>query len=113
MDERITRWLPVKLTQDEIIDRARQLSERLKEEGEKAAEKARVTTQFANELKNLEGEISRLSNTVRSGEEYRNVDCFVKKNFSKKIIQVYRADTQAIIESRTMDKLEMQQELEF
>lgn len=110
-DRRFEKWLPVKLSEHETLERARALSQRHKEKQELEAEKARVVRDYGERMKNLSGEISKLSEVVANGEEYRSVECEEQRQNSKKQFRIMRLDTDEVVEIRPMLESELQEEL--
>jgi hypothetical protein len=106
-----TRWLGCQLTDAEMLDRSKTMTERMNELADVKAEKAKVVREYAENIKKLEGEISRLSEAVRSGKEMRTVRCMTRKDFSNLKATVFRLDTHEVIETRKIDKSETQAEL--
>lgn len=102
------RWLPCILTADELLERGRTLSEMIKEKAEIEAEKARVVRSFGERLKEANGEIARLSQTVRNRSESRRVQCEETWLYSQKVVSVVRTDTGEEIERRPIMDRELQ-----
>lgn len=107
------KWLPVKLTNSETIERARTLSQRHREKEEVEAAKSSVNREYTEKLKSLAGEISRLSKIVAEGEEERNVQCKRFKKFLDKKVETIRLDTNQVIENRIMHDYELQTTLKI
>lgn len=55
-----------------------------------------------------EGIISSCKERIRSGYEFRNVECEVRKNRATKLVLVIRKDTYEVIEQRPMSMEELQ-----
>lgn len=106
-----TRWLPCNLSDAESLDRSKTMTERMNELEKAKAEKAKIVREYGETIKKLEGEISRLSESVRSGKEWRTVKCVTKKDFCKLVAHVFRLDTDEVIETRKLDKSEAQEQL--
>ena len=106
---KISRWLPVALTETEILERSRTMSERCKEKQKIEAEKAAVVRDFGEKLKKLSGEISRLSEIVSSGEEQRTVDCHEEIRGNRVVL--IREDTGAVVSDRPATEEEKQEKL--
>lgn len=110
-DRRFEKWLPVKLTEHEVLERSRSLAQRHNEKRDLEAERARIVRDYGERLKNLAGEISRLSDIVASGQEHRNVECEEQRQDSRKQFRVVRLDTDEIVELRPMLESELQEDL--
>ena len=111
--KKYTKWLPVRLKDDAILDRARTMSERKKEHDDIEARKAEEAREYTQQLTKLKNEITRLSNIIRTGEENQNVDCEESKDLWNKIVTVVRLDTGQIIEERNFRPHEAQVELKI
>ena len=111
--KKTNKGLPVVLTKDVLIERAQTMSQRCKEKEEVEAEKARVMRDFGERLKQLTGEVARLSQIVSSGEEHQQVDCEEQKLMSDKLMRIVRLDTGEVVETRPLLERELQYELEL
>lgn len=107
-EEVAERWLPVKLTDAEIIEKARLMSQRSKERNDLEAEKSGVMKGYAERIKKLVGEIHGLSESVRTGEEPRAVKCTRYFMLQTDRVVTCRNDTGEEIEDREMTGAERQ-----
>ena len=107
MSETVTRYLPVKLTEDEITERGRTIAERLKKKSGLEAEKAGITRSFGEQIKDINGEIKALSDSISKGEELRPVKCSERLDTANKTYRLRRNDTGEIVEERPMTKGEL------
>lgn len=107
-EEVAERWLPVKLTDAEIIEKARLMSQRSKERNDLEAEKAGVMKNYGERIKKLVGEIHGLSEAVRTGEEPRAVKCTRYFMMQTDRVVTCRNDTGEEIEDREMTGAERQ-----
>jgi hypothetical protein len=57
---------------------------------------------FREQVKDLEERISELANDVTTNTEERSVECYVVHNYSEDIVQLYRADTDVLVEEREL-----------
>lgn len=98
--------LPVKLTDDEVRDRGRELAQRVegrtKEIQDQKAEKDRMK----KDLEDIEGDIARLSRVVRSGEEDHFVA--VESRLEGDMVVFVRTDTGEQLRSRQATESERQ-----
>lgn len=108
MKENYTKWLPVRLTKDELLDRGRLMSERIKEREEQEKLKAEATREFARVIKNLTGEIAQLSTCISSGEEPRPVECSEYPDLKRKERIVTRLDTGEVIQTKPLSQDDLQ-----
>lgn len=106
-----TRWLPVKLTESELLDRGRKMAEVVRERSRTELEKANAMKTYGETLKELNGEVSTLSRVISTGEEHREVEVYENKDYAEKTIKIFRADTHELVSSRSMDSSELQEEI--
>lgn len=108
-----TMQLPVKLDDEELLDRGQQLVKNMRRVA--AAEDARE-----NENKKRKGEIAlleeitaKLSTTIAAGTEDRDVECEVRKDFRHGRVTTVRNDTGEIVDDRTMTAAERQETMRY
>lgn len=109
MGKRFDRWLPVTLTENEILERSKALAETLQTKRRVENEKANEMRNYGEQLKDLAGEIAKLGQVVATGEESRSVNCEQRHNEGR--IEVVRLDTGEVIESREASGDELQNDL--
>ncbi len=110
---RVTKPMPVKLTDAEVLkygrDAARAVADRTRIEAEfdsvKADYKSKIGEQTAI--------IGKLSPRIHSGIETRDVECEEVRNWTKGTATVTRMDTGEVVESRPMREDEKQMEVTF
>lgn len=105
--------LPVRLTQDELNQRAKRLTEAVQEIDENDAWKKACMREHKDKDETLQGEVRRLSRIVNSGEEYRQVECEEVPNWKKGTMETYRMDTGECVDFRPMSTAEKQAQFEF
>jgi hypothetical protein len=105
---------PVKLTGEEVADRARENAELLgqseakSKEIEAYAEEAKATKKrLEGEKEALDASCYRLGRVVRTGQEERQVACEERDVMSTLVIETVRLDTGAVVGSRAMTKEEI------
>lgn len=108
----LVRWLPVKLDRDTLLQRAQTMAQHQKEKSDIEADKARVTREFGEKLKAVCGELTRLSDIVRTSKEHCNVQCEEVKNFGSRRVRIVRKDTGEVVEEREMFNEEAQRSLD-
>jgi hypothetical protein len=108
-----TMRLPVKLNDDDLITRGKQLVENMRKTA--MADEAREV-----ENKKRKGDIAllgevtaKLSTIVSSGTEDREVDCEVSKDFIHGKVTTVRMDTGEVVDERVMTAEERQDEFSF
>ena len=102
-------FLPCQLTDEEIIEKAKESAELVVLVESKTGELARAKTAFNDKKKVLEEDIETnsrkfqlLSAQVDSGEEKRDVDCEATFDYEAGKVTVKRLDTDEVIEEREM-----------
>lgn len=104
----VTRDLPCRLTQDEILDRGRQQAREVVKLQTVQAEKKTVTAELgAQEKKHLE-EVHRLARIVTSGQEWRAVECDESVDLRQGVVRLVRMDTGEEISCRPLTAKEKQ-----
>jgi hypothetical protein len=103
--------LPVKLNRDELILKAKELSALYVKIQEAEEAKKSAASAHADEIKKMNSELNQLVRIVNTGNEYRQVECSERKNFSIAIIETYRDDLGTMVETRPMTESERQAEL--
>lgn len=100
------------LTDEEKLAAGRALAEATNDLIEIENDKARVVADFKAKLTAVEGHVSTLSNQLRSGCAFRDVECSVRFNDPRTGEKtIYRDDTGAKVETRGMTDEENQIEL--
>ena len=107
------RRLPVKLTDDELLARGRQLVENMRktavaEEAREAENKKRK-----GDIALLEEATGLLSAIISTGTEEREVECEIRKDFIHGKVTTVRMDTGEIIDERIMTADERQETMPF
>lgn len=110
-EEPFTRWLPVELTDEEMLGKAKEMSKLCEDRTFVEREKAIQTKDFAEKIKNISGEISKLVTIVSSGFESREVECTRVFDYKNKEVRALRTDTDEIIEKRPLRVDESQTEI--
>lgn len=107
----LLKILPVKLTRDELILKAKELSALYVKIQEAEDAKKAAASAHADEIKKMNYELNQLVRMVNTGNEYRQVECSERKNFSVAIIETWRDDLGTMVETRPMTESERQAEL--
>lgn len=100
--------LPCELTRDEKLMKADQMAECLKMRAEVELEAQTVAGTFKRRLKELDRDIGDRAEEVRSGVEYRPVECAMRDRFRDNQVDTVRLDTGEIVRSRPMTITERQ-----
>ena len=109
--ESLTRNLPVRLTDFELRDRAKELGEKLSEKTRLEAEKKFPADHFKSAIEKAEARIADLGVVVTEGVEYRAIPVTTNKNFDRSLVETIRTDTAEVVDSRPMTADERQQGL--
>jgi len=109
--QRITRILPVELSEDDKAGLVRKVTKARDRILDLEAEKKEFNTQNKKMTESAEANMDEALNTLRRGREDRTVDCQERWNYTSGQIIVTRMDTGEVVEDRTMSALERQQPL--
>jgi uncharacterized FlaG/YvyC family protein len=108
-----TEKQPCELTRDEKLRKADQMAQHFKTRAEKEVEAKSIAEGYKRELKTLDHEIADRAEEVRTGVEYRNVDCAERARYRDNQVDVIRLDTGEVVRSRPMTITERQDSLNF
>lgn len=106
-----SRLLEVKLTKKEVSEYAEKLAQSCVTRIETEAEKKEVTGNYNAQLKNINKDISALSEAIQNGYEERDVECDERVNGEKNIVEIIRLDTQEVIDARDIEQDDIQENL--
>ncbi|TSA09394.1 MAG: hypothetical protein D4R73_07050 [Deltaproteobacteria bacterium] len=76
-------------------------------------EKKDAMAGFKDRMESLGTKIKDAAHKINTGQEQRLIDCEVRKDFTRNIVETFRLDTYGLVEERAMTVEERQQELEF
>jgi hypothetical protein len=105
--------LPCHLSAHEKLLKSESLAERLKDVHVAEAEKKDAMEEFKLRLGGLEKQIDKLALEVRTGREYREVECFESASYSDNKVDIVRKDTGEVVRSRAMHPNERQEKMPF
>ncbi|MEN6420823.1 MAG: hypothetical protein ABFD76_02655 [Smithella sp.] len=100
------------LTGVELIDRSKKLAKANNDSADLESKKKDVVADFAAQLKKIEGSIGVFSRVVSSGKEYRTVKCIWRLNYTKKMKELIRLDTNDTVRTVELTKQELQTKLQ-
>lgn len=106
-----TMQLPVKLTDEELQIRSRELAEKLTEIEAVDEDRASAMAAFKARKDKLVLDSRRLTRIVRTGQEEREVHVTETKNWERGTIETIRLDTGEVVSSRPMNPSERQEAL--
>lgn len=110
---REARSLPHRLSTEEKLVRAQQLSAAVRENYDIEAEKKCANAEFKERLEEVGSRISKLSRVVADGVEYRETEVEVFFDYDLGMVRFTRTDTGEVIESRGMTPSERQTRMEI
>lgn len=106
-----TEDLPCKLTAHEKLLKSEQLSHKLADVEKLEEAKKAATSRYADQIKARVLEVKLLATEVRTGEEFRPIECTEMPRYSDMMVDIVRVDTGATVRSRPMQPSERQEEL--
>ncbi len=68
-----------------------------------------VRAQISSRVKEAQGKLSSVAEKLRSGYEYRQIDCEIEKDFVAGKVRITRIDTGEIVEERKISDADAQQ----
>jgi predicted molibdopterin-dependent oxidoreductase YjgC len=106
-----TKKLPVKLNDDEMLERGKMLVENMRKTAVAEEERDKENKKRKGDIALLEGVTARIAETVRSGSEYREVECELRKDYERGTVATFRDDTGEQIDQRPMTAEERQEDM--
>jgi len=106
-----TKRLPVKLSDDELLERGKQLVESMRKTAVAEAEREADNKKRKGDIALMEEVTSRLASIIRDGQEDREVECELRKDFEHSSVTTVRTDTGEIVDTRVMDNEERQEQM--
>lgn len=107
------RVLDCVLTDMELIQRAKTMSQTMNKKVAADDKLKSATTQIKAEIAQLESEIKSLQVVVSSGKEFREIECKIDYDWDKRIKSVVRTDTGVIVEEDIIPESELQEHFKF
>lgn len=108
--EKFTRDLRVPLKAEEIAERADRAAQLLQDRDNKEAEAKAQAKHLKSVIEEVEAELRRVSNEVRTKATYQPIHCERHFIFADSKVRELRADTGEVIGERDMTDAEKQQE---
>lgn len=108
---RTTMFLPVPLTDDELLAKAKELASKLAEADDVESRKKVAVAECKAEADRIDSEVSWLASMLRSGKEPREVEVRKVRDEASRTIDTMRLDTGEIVSSRAMTIHELQRPL--
>jgi hypothetical protein len=113
MREPWKEMLPVKLLEHEMLEAGQRLSHAITKLDKVKARKAHYSKLIKERIDRVDAEVHSLNDTLRTGEEAREVMCREEVDLFEKKIRLIRTDTYAVYKERDMEPFELQQEIRF
>jgi len=111
VSRKITKSLPCKLKDDEVLKYGRDLARAHAELDRINNELDSIKADYKGKISEQDSLIGKLSVRVHSGVETREVECEELRNWTKARLSVIRKDTGEVIEDRPMREDEKQMEV--
>lgn len=111
MKVEIIRTLACRLTDREILEKSGQAAAIYKERNNKEIELKEVSSALKEDIKEMNGQISRLQNEIYNKQEQRPVECAWFISRTEKIKVLKRLDTMEIVETQGLSPMELQEQL--
>ena len=100
--------LPVELTPDEVRAKGVELAARVDEMYAIDVERKEAAAAIRERRADVEAQVIELKGEVRSGREYREVECRLEPDFQAGVMQIVRVDTGEFVRSRPLSPDERQ-----
>jgi hypothetical protein len=113
IEESCKKYLIYKFTEDEIKELGKSLAKAFSDHSEAEGHLKSASTQIKAELSALEGNMTMMSEKIRSGYEHRNIDCRKEFDYRLGTVTITRLDTGEVVEERPMDAEETQRKLDL
>ncbi len=113
MVKKVTKPLPCKLTDAEVMQYGRDMARAMADRGRIQAEADSIKQDYKSKIEEQSAIVEKLSGRVHSGIETRDVECQQIQNWTKGTVTVTRMDTHEIIEKRPMREDEKQAEMKL
>lgn len=109
----IEKSLPVKLTEVELLQKAKELAklQQDKVSSEEQAKSAAAT--FKDKIAGAQAAINILSRDISNGYEYRPTDCYWEMDYPARKKNLIRSDTGESIKTEEISASEMQKEMDL
>lgn len=105
--------LPCQMTAQETILKGKELAEVASEIEAIEAEKKLSASELKKRRERTDARVRELAREVRSGVEYRPIECFEVPRYSTQMVDLVRSDTHHVVRSRAMDPSERQTHLDL
>lgn len=111
MTTKIIESLPCRMTTEEIALKSSQMAAKLAELNGIEANKQQVTKQLGEDMKRVKGQLDAVGTEVRTGIEYRPIECYEVPRYRGLKVDMVRGDTGDVVRTRAMHPNERQEAL--
>lgn len=111
--ESFAERLSCRLTAQETLRKGAELVETMADKGLLELEIKEQTSTLKAQVKKLSQRSDALALEIRTGEEYRQVECTERRDFRNNLVDVVRMDTGEVVRSRPMTAGERQEQIDF
>lgn len=105
--------LPCVLEPKETLLKSKALAQLLCDQANVELEKKDANADFKRRLDAIDTRLSELGLEVRTGREYREVQCFERADYAESRVEIIRTDTGEVVRYRPLEVHERQQALSF
>lgn len=105
--------LSVKLTNSELLERSKELAKATQDLDSAENDKKSAMSQFTADMNIAKSVIGRISNTISSGEEMREVECEYRFSDEPGYKELVRLDTFQVVRSEMLTDADRQLKLEL
>jgi hypothetical protein len=106
-----TKRLSVKLDDDELLERGKQLVANMRKVAIAEEERKSEDKKRKGDIALLEGVTARLAGAISQGQEEREVECEIRKDYATNNVTVIRMDTGEVVENTPMDAADRQEQM--
>lgn len=111
---KITEYLMYQFSDQELLDMAREQSRTIQEKTTLEKKKSELAKTLAGEIEGKQGLIDKLSECIRNGYAWRDIECVVQYDSPKPgMAEIVRTDTGEVAKTRRMTADELQYRLEL
>ncbi len=107
------RHLPVRLTNEELLEISKELAKDSQDVQELDNKKKEVNADFTAQMNRMKSCIEIASRKISTGEEYRDIKCSVEINVKEMKKTIIRTDTGKTIKEEKLTTEDLQLELDF
>jgi hypothetical protein len=110
-EQKKTIYLPCELDNDEVVEAAKSMAEQLSKVDQLDDQLASAKKQISSDIDACNAQIAKLRDMVRTGIEYRHVDCTISYDWPRGKKTITREDTGEVEREETISESERQQHM--